>query len=405
MHAARVCIVVMALCLTSVAANSMATARPLSHTVVQGDTLWDLCREYYGDEELWPKLWEMNPFITNPHILRPGDVLTLLKDVPFREDRPGKTLPGSSAQSVETDLKPERGIDVSGLTNVESMGFYTRTQVVPWGEIVADETDRVTVSKGDQVYVRLRTDRPIAPGALLTIYRDVAVADPKRTYRKTGYVVSFLGRLKLEEQVQGEREVQRGWALYRASIVKNFRPIQSGDLVLPFEPVSFCVRPTHPDWTRLRLEEEAIVPIAATKDFLDVLGQFSVVYLPKGHRQGIRRGNLFELVRRNEAEPRISLPYVNLGQVLIVESRSDSSTGVVLTAKEEFRGGAFLRIIDLKKDLSQVSALHGGAHVQKLDPDLDIMDLLLGLVQRAGSAKDFPPSLRAILAIPRCPQH
>jgi nucleoid-associated protein YgaU len=53
-------------------------AQPLTHTVVKGDTLWDICDQYYGDEELWPKLWQMNPFITNPHLLKPGDVINLL---------------------------------------------------------------------------------------------------------------------------------------------------------------------------------------------------------------------------------------------------------------------------------------------------------------------------------------
>ena len=52
-------------------------AQPLTHTVEKGDTLWDICEKYYGNEELWPKLWQMNPFITNPHLLKPGDVAVL----------------------------------------------------------------------------------------------------------------------------------------------------------------------------------------------------------------------------------------------------------------------------------------------------------------------------------------
>ena len=57
---------------------------PLTHTVQEGDTLWDICETYYGDSDLWPKLWEMNPFVTNPHLLEAGDVITLLKGVPIR---------------------------------------------------------------------------------------------------------------------------------------------------------------------------------------------------------------------------------------------------------------------------------------------------------------------------------
>ena len=64
---------------------SLIMAQKQTHIVQKGDTLWDICEKYYGDSELWPKLWEMNPFVTNPHLLEPGDVIALLDGVPTRE--------------------------------------------------------------------------------------------------------------------------------------------------------------------------------------------------------------------------------------------------------------------------------------------------------------------------------
>ncbi|MFH1490667.1 MAG: LysM domain-containing protein, partial [Pseudomonadota bacterium] len=57
---------------------SSIKAQQLTHKVEKGDTLWSICEKYYGDADLWPKLWQMNPFITNPHFLNPGDVITLI---------------------------------------------------------------------------------------------------------------------------------------------------------------------------------------------------------------------------------------------------------------------------------------------------------------------------------------
>jgi len=54
-------------------------AQPVTHKVQRGDTLWSICEKYYGDATLWPKLWEMNPFVTNPHLLKPGDLITLIE--------------------------------------------------------------------------------------------------------------------------------------------------------------------------------------------------------------------------------------------------------------------------------------------------------------------------------------
>ncbi|MBW2686849.1 MAG: LysM peptidoglycan-binding domain-containing protein [Deltaproteobacteria bacterium] len=54
---------------------------PQTHTVTEGDTLWDITQAYYGDPYKWPQVWSYNPDITNPHWiypdaqvqLRPGD--------------------------------------------------------------------------------------------------------------------------------------------------------------------------------------------------------------------------------------------------------------------------------------------------------------------------------------------
>ena len=48
------------------------------YTVKPGDTLWGLAKQFYGDEQLWPKLWEINKFnTTNPHRISVGDVLDI----------------------------------------------------------------------------------------------------------------------------------------------------------------------------------------------------------------------------------------------------------------------------------------------------------------------------------------
>ena len=60
-------------------------AQQLAHTVKKGDTLWSICEKYYGDPDLWQKLWQMNPFITNPHLLTTGDVITLFQKEPIKK--------------------------------------------------------------------------------------------------------------------------------------------------------------------------------------------------------------------------------------------------------------------------------------------------------------------------------
>jgi 5'-nucleotidase/UDP-sugar diphosphatase len=50
---------------TGLAAGTLSQDAPMvperTHTVVRGDTYWDLAKEYYGDPQMWSKIDEANP--------------------------------------------------------------------------------------------------------------------------------------------------------------------------------------------------------------------------------------------------------------------------------------------------------------------------------------------------------
>ena len=47
------------------------------YTVKKGDTLWDISSKFLKNPYLWPKLWQRNPYITNPHWIYPGNPVRL----------------------------------------------------------------------------------------------------------------------------------------------------------------------------------------------------------------------------------------------------------------------------------------------------------------------------------------
>ena len=51
---------------------------PDRYVVVKGDTLWDISSMFLRDPWLWPEVWYVNPQIANPHLIYPGDILTLV---------------------------------------------------------------------------------------------------------------------------------------------------------------------------------------------------------------------------------------------------------------------------------------------------------------------------------------
>lgn len=53
---------------------------PKEYVVEKGDTLWDISAIYLDQPWLWPELWRLNPQIDNPHLIYPGDKLSLVYD-------------------------------------------------------------------------------------------------------------------------------------------------------------------------------------------------------------------------------------------------------------------------------------------------------------------------------------
>ncbi|MGC3981596.1 MAG: LysM domain-containing protein [Steroidobacteraceae bacterium] len=56
----------------------LATDAPNTYTVKPGDTLWGISQTFLSQPWYWPELWYLNPKIQNPHLIYPGDVLSLV---------------------------------------------------------------------------------------------------------------------------------------------------------------------------------------------------------------------------------------------------------------------------------------------------------------------------------------
>ncbi|MBE9533082.1 MAG: LysM peptidoglycan-binding domain-containing protein, partial [Proteobacteria bacterium] len=101
---------------------------PQQHVVVRGDTLWDISGMFLTYPWHWPDIWQANPQIENPHLIYPGDVISLV----YRDGRPVLELTrGSTAYKMSPEareIKLEKAISTIPLDAIRA--FLTRPRVV-----------------------------------------------------------------------------------------------------------------------------------------------------------------------------------------------------------------------------------------------------------------------------------
>lgn len=126
---------------TYVVAQEYRGDHPDTYVVKRGDTLWDIAGKFLRRPWLWPEIWQANPQIKNPHLIYPGDVISLAY-----LDRVGVT-PGPrtdapigavSLAEIEPYLKDMRVVD--------------RFKDMPY--VVGIEEDYTRGTAGQKVYVK-----------------------------------------------------------------------------------------------------------------------------------------------------------------------------------------------------------------------------------------------------------
>jgi hypothetical protein len=329
--------------------SELSPNAPDSHTVVPGDTLWDISKLFLKSPWRWPELWGMNrDQIRNPHLIYPGQVLVLVKvdgrarlQVGQRVGGAGDTVKLSPQMRIAAlDGNPIPTIPLHLIQPFLTDAVVFDTDVLATApRVVATQEGHVIVGKGDLAYAR----GDFAGATDFRIFRNARALRDPATNEILGYEAPYVGAADLVRPSEDRPVADGKTEIVPATLlIKQIKQeVGVGDRLAP-APQSNIDRymPHAPD-------RPIAGQIASVYGEALNAGQNQIVALNRGKRDGVERGHVFALWRnggtaidRTQDRPEdIKLPDERHGVLFVFEVYERVSYALIISVKEPVKAG------------------------------------------------------------------
>ncbi len=306
---------------------TLADNHPDQYVVVKGDTLWDISENFLKSPWLWPKVWSVNPQIDNPHLIYPGDIIYLVYvngQPQLRLKRgPRKISPGIHRTPLAQAIPAIPLQDIQGFLSDNLIMDQAVLEKAPY--VIAGVNERIVSGAGDRIYARGKLENELQGQDFFGIYR------PSRNYTDpdTGEVLGF------ESQSIGSGYLQAtDNDILTLKLRKTSQEVRLMDRVLP-TPAGEIQSVFYPSVTDAPLEGRILSVLRG----VGKIGQFDVVAINRGLREGVKAGSVLHVYKQGEVvidpvtQEKISLPSERAGLVMVFKTFEKLSYALVMRAQ------------------------------------------------------------------------
>lgn len=259
---------------------------PDRYVVVKGDTLWDISGRFLTEPWRWPEIWKVNPQIENPHLIYPGDVVSLT----YQGGSPILTVErGGSARNRGGARMVKLSPEIRELDKAEAIpsipidvirNFLSRPLVINDEEemdslpyIVSNFDQHLVAGQGNRVYIKGLSEESGQQNYL--VYRKGPA------YKKNGKVIGY------EALYVGEAIIERYGDPSTATITQSVREVHNGDRLMPQSD-----KDINRDFTPRNPGNSVSGNIISVVDGLREIGQFQIVVVDLGESDGMEPGTV-----------------------------------------------------------------------------------------------------------------
>lgn len=325
------------------------TASGEEYIIQKNDTLWSISGSRLEDPFLWPKLWNVNPHISNPDLIYPGEkirvpsretLMQMQQELPSAEET--KLPPAPEFKTSDTIAAPsalESSVKTGKRYLVDknlyiSAGWISK-DFPSIGTVTATPSGKRMAGKNDIVYLKVSDKDTLKrsgldAGASLIVASNENSKDRFFTIRNikpvkhpvTGEMLGHLIRITGILEIIG-----MDGNTPKAKIISSFEDIETGDGLMPYKNME---PPLVPDVIRTPNIEGYIVETHYNNQ---LSGENNILYLDKGSNKGLELGDVFTISPNSAIERTI-------GKLQVISLQPDTSTAVILKSSEEITIGS-----------------------------------------------------------------
>lgn len=358
------------------AAVELRGDHPESYVVKRGDTLWDISARFLKKPWLWPEIWQANPQIKNPHLIYPGDVISLA----YLDRVTAKVQPGERKES------PVNAVPLAEVEPfLKDMRIVDSLDGLPY--VVGLEDNRLRASRGQVAYVRGLEGA--APGQRYVVVR------PEKRYRmleRAGLCCDLFQTQDLDARGQPRLSQDSPWTAavfptknteflgyelvaqttgtvtrtevggIQASTLMldaEGRDVRVGDRLVPVQAQAYDLQFfPHPPKQQAEYGRLTVLSVADAARFG---GTRDVIAISGGSRQGIDNGTVFSIWRRGDSvvdrvrdgldrddyltphESKVRLPDEFAGHAMVFRTFDNVSYALIMSSVKPTRVGYELK--------------------------------------------------------------
>jgi hypothetical protein len=336
-------------CLVAVAGSSFAQSQrpdrlqlndniPLTYIVKKGDTLWDISAIYLSEPWRWPELWDSNPQVDNPHLIYPGDVLTLR----WENGRPRlvrgdvqdvRLSPQIRSESINQAIAPIPRDQIEPFLRGNRIVMPEDYEAAPY--VIAGDAKRLISALGDRIYARGEMD--LAEQTYGLLREGQLVVDPV-TDEVLGLQVADIGTATL---LSGLASDPSAGAVKTLEVTRVTEEVRISDRLFP-QLQGVVDAFFYPQAPAVSIENAFMV---AVDRGVSQIGALDIVTINRGAREGLRRGDVLAIYQTGDVvkDPIegdwVELPDVRAGVVMVFAVYEKASYALVLSASRPLAVG------------------------------------------------------------------